>query len=302
MTTSDKSEMLCVGGARHMTPALDLDAYLARIDLPRPRVPDADALRGWQRAHITAIGFDNADVALGRGISLALDDVSAKLVGDTRGGYCHEHVALAGAALEALGYTVTRVLGRVRPDRGDGPPSHATLVVGDVDGERWLADVGFGAASLEPLALREGEQVTLGGWRSALTRDDRPGSWRLLDLREGAWHASHAFDEREARRDELVAANHGSSTNPASPFVGTTVAMTSRPDARVALVGCRRRTTTPDGRVTTEDLDPDTALTAFLDATGPHVIEPDDRQRLRDLLTRNNLPDRGSGELARRKS
>lgn len=106
-----------------MTPALDLDAYLARIDLPRPRVPDADALRARQRAHVTSIGFDNADVARGRGISLALDDFSAKLVSDTHGGYCHEHVALAGAALEALGYTVTRVLGRVRPDRGDGPPS-----------------------------------------------------------------------------------------------------------------------------------------------------------------------------------
>lgn len=60
--------------------------------------------------------------------------------------------------------------------------------------------------------------------------------------------------------------------------------MTSRPDARVALVGCRRRTTTPHGRVTIEDLDPDTALAAFLDATGRRSIEPDDRKRLRDLL------------------
>jgi len=43
------------------------------------------------RAYVPAIPFGNLDVILGRGISVELDDIQAKLVQRKRGGYCYEH-------------------------------------------------------------------------------------------------------------------------------------------------------------------------------------------------------------------
>jgi N-hydroxyarylamine O-acetyltransferase len=49
---------------------------------------------------------------LGRGISVELEHVQAKLVHRRRGGYCYEHGLLFAAALERLGYRVDRLLAR----------------------------------------------------------------------------------------------------------------------------------------------------------------------------------------------
>ena len=76
----------------------DLDAYLARIGLTgRP------ALAEMHRAHTTSIPFENLDPRRGVPVSLALDDLQRKLVGERRGGYCFEHNLLFKGALEALG-------------------------------------------------------------------------------------------------------------------------------------------------------------------------------------------------------
>ena len=75
--------------------AFDLEAYLRRIGASA----DAD-LAAIHRAHLASIPFENLDVMLGRGVSVALPDVAAKIVGAGRGGYCYEHALLLGAALE----------------------------------------------------------------------------------------------------------------------------------------------------------------------------------------------------------
>ena len=70
------------------TDQLDLDAYLNRIGHTGPLTADAATLAALHRAHVAAIPFENLDVLLGRGISVALPDVQRKLVEARRGGYC----------------------------------------------------------------------------------------------------------------------------------------------------------------------------------------------------------------------
>jgi N-hydroxyarylamine O-acetyltransferase len=125
---------------------LDLEAYLRRVGFAGDTAPTVQTLAALHRAHVAAVPFENVDIVLGRGVSVELDSVQAKLVDRGRGGYCYEHGLLFGAALERLGYTVDRLLARVGGEEQRPPRArtHMTLVV-RADGVRWLADVGSGS-------------------------------------------------------------------------------------------------------------------------------------------------------------
>lgn len=156
----------------------DLDAYLARTGAQRPAAADLAALTHVHRAHALTIPFENLDVPLGRGVSVALPDVQAKLVGARRGGYCYEHGLLLSAALSALGFRVTRRLARIGdPEVHARGRSHLVTLV-ELDGWTWLADTGFGSGLLEPVPLVDGLVTEQGGWAFRTVRG-LDGGWRL---------------------------------------------------------------------------------------------------------------------------
>src|SRR5262249_24611720 len=94
--------------------ALDLDAYLARVGYTGDRAPSLAVLDALHLAHATHVPFENLGILLGRPVLLDLESLQAKLVRGRRGGYCFEQNALLAAALEALGFAVTRLAARVR--------------------------------------------------------------------------------------------------------------------------------------------------------------------------------------------
>lgn len=70
--------------------ALDLPAYLDRLAFGDATEPTLATLTGLHRAQVAAITFENLDVILGRGVSVELPDIAAKLVDQARGGYCYD--------------------------------------------------------------------------------------------------------------------------------------------------------------------------------------------------------------------
>jgi arylamine N-acetyltransferase len=65
-------------------------------------------------AHNGSIPFENLDPLLGIPIAdLSVAALTDKLVCRRRGGYCHKHNGLMGYVLEALGFGVERLAGRV---------------------------------------------------------------------------------------------------------------------------------------------------------------------------------------------
>jgi len=136
---------------------LDLDAYLHRIGYSGPRTPTIETLQAVHALHPAAIAFENLNPLLGWPVALDVESLQAKLVSAGRGGWCFEHNTLFGHALEALGFSVTslaaRVLWGAAPGSPIGPRSHMALLV-DLDGVRYIADVGFGGNVLTtPLRL-----------------------------------------------------------------------------------------------------------------------------------------------------
>ena len=202
---------------------LDLAAYLTRIGVAA-REPSREALDELHEAHVRTFTFDNIDVLLGTHPGVGLDAVQAKFVTRGRGGYCFEHATLFAAVLERLGYDVRRLLGRVGPPT-TSPRTHCVIEV-SLDGERLLADPGFGMSVVRPIPLQDGAEDDYLGWRHRVRRADSgvagPG-WELHRLRESGWELMHTTDELPVQPVDVTMGHHYTSTYPASHFRHTLI-------------------------------------------------------------------------------
>ena len=199
------------------TERLDLAAYLSRIGAAAA-APSRPALDGLLEAHVRAFTFDNIDVLLDQHPGVDLDAVQAKFVGRGRGGYCFEHSTLFAAALEQLGYTLERRLGRVG-DPADKARTHAVVIV-TLDGEPLLCDPGFGYSTLRPIPLVDGAEDDYGG-RALRVRAVPEGTgraWELQRRSQDGWELAHTHDELPVRPVDVVHGHHYTSTFPTSIF------------------------------------------------------------------------------------
>lgn len=204
------------------------DDYLARVGLTSAGPPHLDTLRQLHAAHVAAIPFENLDILLGRSIHLDIDHLRDKLLARGRGGYCFEQNTLFLAVLRKMGFTAVPMEARVRTGSTVlRPRTHMVLVV-EVDGRPWLADVGFGGEGLlEPVAFGGEPSVCSAGHTHRVVEDRH---LRVLQLRRGSeWEDQYAFALNPVHLVDFEVANWYTSTHPQSPFVRTlTVQRTTR--------------------------------------------------------------------------
>jgi N-hydroxyarylamine O-acetyltransferase len=231
--------------------SLDLDAYFARIGYSGPRMPTLATLSALHALHPAAIPFEGLDPLLGRPVSLDLDAVQAKLVGQRRGGYCFEQNALFRAVLEALGFAVTPLIGRVvwmaEPGRPMGPRSHMALRI-DLEAGAYLADVGFGGHLFSaPLKLvADIEQATA----AAVLRLVQENEVFILQTRlPGGWKPMYRFTLEPAYAADYEMSNWYTSTHRASVFTNGLLAERLTPQVPVSLFNTTLTRRHADGRV-----------------------------------------------------
>ncbi|MEU2436955.1 arylamine N-acetyltransferase [Streptomyces rubradiris] len=249
----------------------DLDAYLDRIGWQGERRAGLATLRGVHLAHSLALPFENLDPVAGTAPSLAPGDLMAKMVRGRRGGYCYEHNTLLRLALEALGFRVTPLAGRVvlgaEGPPGSRPRTHAMLRV-EVADEPWpyLADVGFGAVGglLLPVPLVTGTEYEGAGRLHRLVPlpDEGPLElWELQarDRRTGRWAGQYAFTQEPFTAGDFEVFNWFVATHPRSPFTRRPYLQRTLPDGRhLALDGARFTETRADGTATERTLTDET--------------------------------------------
>jgi N-hydroxyarylamine O-acetyltransferase len=212
---------------------LDLDAYLARVGHAGPRTPTPDTLHALHLAHATHVPFENLDILLGRPIRLDLESLQAKLVRGRRGGYCFEHNTLFAAALEALGFGVTRLAARVRFGATRLLPRTHMLLRVEAGGP-WLADVGFGGEGLlHPLPLEPRREVRQYAWSYRLVEEG--GLWVLQSRHGDGWFDLYAFTLEPHYPVDFEMGNHYTATHPSSPFVRAPIVQLPTPEARFIL-------------------------------------------------------------------
>jgi N-hydroxyarylamine O-acetyltransferase len=226
--------------------AIDLQAYAARIDYAGDFTPTLATLRAVHLAHATHIIFENLDILLGRPIRLDLESITEKLIHAGRGGYCFEQNALFAAVLETIGFRVKRLAARVRMGVSEMRPRSHMLLAVEVDGERWVADVGFGGEGLLlPVALKPGQVERHFDWQYRIVMND--GLYVLQSYRPAGWFDLYSFTLEEQHPVDYEVSNYFTSTFPNSPFV--TRLVVQRPGERVRLTLVNRQLTEqrPDG-------------------------------------------------------
>jgi N-hydroxyarylamine O-acetyltransferase len=212
----------------------DLDAYLNRIGYQGERTPTAAVLGELHLAHATHIPFENLDIQLGRPIRLDLESLQAKLVCGRRGGYCFEQNTLFAAALEQIGFQVTRLAARVRIGATRLLPRTHMLLRVEAEGQSWLADVGFGGEGLlKPLPLEASQPVQQ--FARTYRLQEEAGLWVLQALDGGTWLDYYAFTLEPQLPVDYELANWFTSTHPDSIFVRTLTAQRQTPEVRFVL-------------------------------------------------------------------
>jgi N-hydroxyarylamine O-acetyltransferase len=217
--------------------AFDLDAYLERIGYAGPRAATMETLGELHRLHPAAIPFENLNPLLRLPVALDVESLQAKMVAGHRGGWCFEQNALFRHALEALGFSVTglgaRVIWNVPAGSPVGPRSHMLLLV-DVGGRPYIADVGFGGNVLtSPLRLQPDGVQTTPHESHRLTPLDN-GFLLEASLR-GEWTQLYRFTLEPQFPSDYEVSNWYLCHHSSSFFLRMLIAARAKPEARYAL-------------------------------------------------------------------
>ena len=237
---------------------IDVSRYLDRIGYGGSRVPTLETLRQIHLAHLQTVPFENLSVRRHEPIALDAEKLFEKIVLRRRGGFCYELNGLFTALLEAVGFRVARLAGRVGVD--GIPFDHMALRV-ELE-EPWLADVGFGDSFLLPLRLdARGPQE--GGCGRRYRIDAVEGGLLLLREEPQGWQRQYLFT---LERWPLSAFEDGCRyhrTSPDSHFTRNTVVSRATATGRITL-SARRLIVTSLGKRTETELPDDAAVSRIL--------------------------------------
>jgi len=134
---------------------MNVEKYLARIGMDRTGVvPDLAGLKLLQRQHLLNVPFENFDIHWRRPIVLDTASFYHKIVEENRGGFCYELNGLFNELLREMGFVTRLLSARVAGESGELSPEHDHAAILVIIGEmQYIADVGFGDFSAEPLQL-----------------------------------------------------------------------------------------------------------------------------------------------------
>ena len=205
--------------------AIDISSYLKFIQYEGQRHPTWETLHTLHVKHTQSIPFEGISPFTGMEVRLAIDSLMDKFINQRRGGYCYEHNSLFQYMLQNMGFTVQGLAARVRlniPDNVVTPRSHMLLLV-EAEGERFIADTGFGGLTLTaPIRLV-----------ADIVQDTPHGPYRLLRNGEefclqtrakNEWRDLYTFDLVLQHLQDYEVFNWYTSTHPTSTFVNDLIA------------------------------------------------------------------------------
>lgn len=216
-------------GESWRTDLFDIPGYLDAIGV-RPAEPSLELLEAVHSAHVHAFPFANIDVLFGAHPGVSPDAVHEQLIRRRRGGYCFEHAQMFAAALEYLGFSVRRSLGRVHDM--SNTRTHMTVIV-RLGGRRWLCDPGFGYSISRPIAMEAGASHMEGGREFSVDRVDDGGSVLWVLKRDG--EVQHYQDELTVHPADARSGHFFTSRHEDSPFTQHLMVMRHMPDAHITV-------------------------------------------------------------------
>jgi N-hydroxyarylamine O-acetyltransferase len=207
-------------------------------------------------AHMLAVPFENLSIHYGHPIVLQEAALYDKIVRRRRGGFCYELNSMFAWLLRELEYQVTLLSAEVAESEGTFSPEydHLALLVHQVDGADWLADVGFGDSFRQPLRFQaDVEQDGADGYiyrlRESQNRGGAPDErdqfpyWLVEQHDDAQWNPVYRFTLRPHVLTDFAERCIYQQTSPDSHFTQKRICSLALPDGRISLSDLRLITT-----------------------------------------------------------
>ena len=232
---------------------MDIRDYLKRIHYQGSLEPTLQTLQALHVAHLLAVPFENLSIHYGQPIVLQEEALYNKIVDRHRGGFCYELNGLFAWLLEQLGFQVTLLSAEVfYAARGFSPEfDHLTLLIHQLDGADWLADVGFGDSFRLPVRLEADlEQAEVDGRAYRLHKEYAESDenkkreyWILQQFSDSQWEAQYRFTLQPHALTDFTERCIYQQTSPESHFTQQRVCSLATPMGRITLSDLRLITT-----------------------------------------------------------
>ncbi|XP_070842548.1 arylamine N-acetyltransferase 2-like [Chaetodon trifascialis] len=230
---------------------MDLEKYLSRIGFAGPAEPSLDTLRSIHTCHLRSVPFENLTVHSGGWVELDLPLLYDKIVNRRRGGFCFENNGLLSWLLGKLGFKVTLMSGQVKSKLTSryGPPFDHAIIMVNLDGQRWLCDVGIGVMGFTTPVSLETSAPQEQGHRVYRIREDTGMlflEWQREENRgpDGDWIEIYKFTLEPRCLEDFAEMSQYHQSSPSSLFFCKSLCMVLKPGGRLTYVGRRLTSTT----------------------------------------------------------
>lgn len=221
--------------------------YLRRIGCSGSAEPTLDFMNELQQCHIYTVPYENIDIMLHKPLSMEMDAIYTKVVDCHRGGYCFELNGLFGWLLGQLGFKVTEYTARFLLNESNIPMRRHRVNVADLEGERYLCDVGVGIeVPRQAVKLVNGLEQEICGTIYRMDWEDFYG-WVLNENYKGEWRRIHSFTLEPQLPIDFVMPSFYCEKHPDSIFNRAPMLSIKTPEGRITLDGNLFKIFTPNG-------------------------------------------------------
>lgn len=225
--------------AKLYAPIKNTAPYLERIGFEGNTEVSLDCLKKLMLSQLHHIPFEDLDVYHGhKEPSLQTEELFEKIILKKRGGYCFELNGLFGKLLQALGFTLRSLMGRVVWNYPHlTPPSHQVNIV-TLDGKDYFCDVGFGGPiPYCPLPI-EFDKVQTCCVTGRNYRFSKEGDWITVSVEfEGDFKPMLRLLDTPCDPVDFVPLNHFCAHSPIEPFIRKQMVWLAAEDGRRSIDG-----------------------------------------------------------------
>ena len=209
--------------------------YLRRIGIEEnDPAPNLQNLRRLQKQHLLNVPFENLDIHWKTPILLDENKFAAKIIGEKRGGFCYELNGLFNELLTEIGFQSDLISARVANGENLSAEYDHLAILTEIDGEKYLVDVGFGDFSVEPLKLiTDVEQKTESGVFK-IRKYDRE-YFETVKKNGDIWKSEYFFTTLPRDLSEFAAMCEFHQTSPESHFTQGKICSILTADGRKTL-------------------------------------------------------------------
>jgi len=201
----------------HMKCSDITDEYIRVLGLKRSK-PDLAFLGEIAGHHVGQFAFSSVGPLLGDELPLDVESLYHRIVVRRRGGYCFEQNALMYAMLQELDFTVSLYLGRVIYNQDVHPGLTHRITLVEIDGNRYIVDVGFGPLGPRVPVSMLGEE-SIENFRVFRIEERHSGEFHMQTLKDGEFYSLYKFELARYGQADCEVGHFYSHRHPKATFV-----------------------------------------------------------------------------------